>query len=309
MLSCEAYQGDGRNGKGTLSNTGACRILLEGKHLFDFVDLQADLSGYKLLVLPDQIRLDETLAARVQAYVAQGGKVLLTGVSGLKKDADEFALDVGAACAGANPYRPDYAVPAFETVNGETAYVMYTQGMRLSDVTGTVLAYRQAPYFNRDYRHFCSHRHTPNNVSAPLEPAAVATDRVAYIGWNIFEDYATTGELIVKELALHAIDLLLGEARTIKTNLPDRGVTTVTRQGARTIVHLLFAHTSLRGKGIEVIEDAVPLHGVEAAVRLNHAPAKVYLAPEGEAIPFTWDGERVHFTVPQVVLHQMVAVE
>lgn len=309
VLSCEAYNGDGRNGKGTLSNTGACRILLEGKHLFDFIDLEADFSGYKLLILPDQIRLDDALAARVQAYVARGGKVLLTGESGLRSDADAFALDVGAACAGKNPFCPDYAVPDFDTVNGQTAYVMYTPGMRLEDVTGTVFAHRQAPYFNRDYRHFCSHRHTPNDVSAPLEPAAVATDSVAYIGWHLFEDYATSGELIVKELVLHAIDLLLGDARTIRTSLPDRGVTTLTRQGDRHIVHLLFAHTSLRGKGIEVIEDAVPLCDITAAVRLDRAPTRVYLAPEGEELPFTWDGERVRFTVPKVVLHQMVVIE
>lgn len=309
VLSCEAYQGDGRNGKGTDSNTGACRVLLQGKHLFDFIDFESDFGAYKLLILPDQIRMDESLAARVNAYIAAGGKVLLTGESGLKKDAEAFAIDVGAAYAGVNPLRPDYLIPDFETVNGQTAYVMYSQGQLLKDVTGTVIAHRQASYFNRSYKHFCSHRHTPNDVNAALEPAAVVNGSVAYIGWNIFEDYATTGELVVKELALHAIDLLLSDARTIKTNLPDRGVTTVTRQGDRTIVHLLFAHTSLRGKNIEVIEDAVPVCNVNVSVRLEKAPAKVYLAPEGDEIPFTWDGERAHFTVPQVTLHQMIAAE
>ena len=53
MLSCEAFLGTGRNGQGTQSNTGADRILLEGKHLFDFVDAEADFAAYRLLILPD----------------------------------------------------------------------------------------------------------------------------------------------------------------------------------------------------------------------------------------------------------------
>ena len=309
VLSCEAVLSSGRGGFGTDSNTGANRILLEGKHVFDFIDEEADFGNYKLLILPDQILLCEKLTARLEDYIANGGKLLLTGVSGLDMDMKAFTLDVGADFGGFNPVRPDYMIPKFETVNGETAYVMYSQGMLLKNVTGEVFAERQASYFNRAYNHFSSHQHTPNDVDAPLTPAAVKKGSIAYIGWNVFEDYATKGELVCKELALHAIDLLLGDSRTIVTDLPDRGVATVTKQADRTIVHLLFAHTTVRGKGIEVIEDAVPLHDVKVAVRLDKAPSTVYLAPEGDAIPFEWDGARAVFTVPKVVLHQMIAIE
>ena len=218
-------------------------------------------------------------------------------------------LDVGADYAGASEFRPDYMIPDFETVNGETAYVMYSQGQMLQNVTGEVFARRQASYFNRDYTHFCSHQHTPNDVDAPLLPAAVRKGNVAYIGWDVFEDYATKGELVVKELVLHAIDLLLGDERMLKTNLPDRGVATVTEQNGRHIVHLLFAHTTVRGKGVEVIEDALPVRDVSVSVRLDEAPARVFLAPEGTELPFTWDGARASFTVPQVLLHQMVVAD
>ena len=60
---------------------------------------------------------------------------------------------------------------------------------------------------------------------------------------------------------------------------------------------------------MEVIEDAVPLRDVRVALRRESKPSKVFLAPQGEAIDFEWDGERVRFTVPEVTLHQMVAVE
>ncbi len=309
VLSCEAVLGSACTSAETDSNVGACRILLEGKHLFNFIDEEADFAPYKLLILPDHILLCDKLAARLRQYVESGGKLLFSGRSGLNMDASAFMLDVGADFAGLNEFCPDYLVPDFETVNGRTEYVMYSQGMKLENVTGDVFAHRQAPYFNRDGFHFSSHLHTPNDVAVPLQPAAVRKGNIAYIGWNLFMDYAVKGELAVKELALHAIDRLLGDERTVKTSLPDRGVITVARQENRSIVHLLFAHTSVRGKGIEVIEDAVPLRDVEVSLKLDAAPSRVYLAPQGEEIPFECEGQRVRFTVPEVLLHQMVAVE
>ena len=131
--------------------------------------------------------------------------------------------------------------------------------------------------------------------------------------WSILigEEYATVGSLISKELVLHAIDLLLGSERTVCAGLPDRGVVTVTHQAAenRDVVHLLFAHTTVRGKNVEVIEDAVPLYDVPVCLKRDKAPARVYLAPQGEDIPFVYEDGRVKFTVPKVLLHQMVALE
>ncbi len=312
VLSCEAVLGTGRNGFGTSSNVGASRILLEGKYLFDLIDEQTPFENYKLIILPDLILLCDKLTARLKAYIEKGGKVLMTGVSGLSMDEKEFMLDIGAKFAGYSEFKPDYLVPEFDTVNGRAEYVMYSQGVKLTDVTGEVIASRQAPYFNRQPFFFSSHQHTPNDVSAELLPAAVVNGNVAYIGWKIFDDYATKGELIVKELALYAISRLLPEEeRRVTAKLPDRGVLTAAHQAGqnRDIVHLLFAHTSLRGKNTEVIEDAVPLYEVPVSLMAGRKPAKVYLAPTGEELPFDYEDGRVTFTVPKVTLHQMVCVE
>ena len=309
VLSCEAVLGGGRASKGTDSDVGASRVLLEGKHLFDIIDEEADFDRYRMLILPDQILLCDKLAGRLQAYLDRGGRVLLSGCSGLNMDMNAFALNVGADFDGFSEFRPDYVIPNFETVNGRTAYVMYSQGVKLANPSGEVFAFRQAPYFNRGAFHFSSHQHTPNDVAAPLLPAAVIHGNIAYIGWNIFEDYAVKGELIARELVLYAVDRLLGDGRKVYTSLPDRGVVTVTRQESREIVHLLFASTSVRGKGIEVIEDAVPLRDVKVSLKLNAPPRQIRLVPQDVAIAFEWVGGRAEFVVPEVTLHQMVAVE
>lgn len=307
MLSCEAFNDKNDDNS---SNVGACRILLEGKLLFDFIDRETDFSGYKLLILPDEIRVDEELAARLRAYIAQGGKALLTGRSGLKVDADEFALDVGARFVGENPFRPNYMIPEYDAVNGKTAYVMYEQGYLIERTTGEAFAQSGDPYFNRQPFFFSSHQHTPNDPEK-THIAAVQKGGVVYIGWNAFRDYAIKGELHVKEMVLHAVERLLPscERRVSVRRLPDRGVVTVTRQGARDVVHLLFAHTTVRGKGIEVIEDAVPLYNVSASLKRDERPSRVYLAPQMQEIPFEYEDGSVRFTVDCFTLHQMIAVE
>ena len=65
------------------ADLGALRILQEGQFMFDIIDSKHDFSKYKVVVLPDVIRITDTLKASLTKYIASGGKVLLTGNSGL----------------------------------------------------------------------------------------------------------------------------------------------------------------------------------------------------------------------------------
>ena len=77
----------------------------------------------------------------------------------------------------------------------------------------------------------------------------------------------------------------------------------------RMVAHLLFTYTSVRGDGVEVIEDVVPLREVPLTVWLAQSPRRVYLAPSGEELSYVWDGQMATVTVPSVELHQMVVFD
>jgi hypothetical protein len=76
----------------------------------------------------------------------------------------------------------------------------------------------------------------------------------------------------------------------------------------RNILHLLFAHTTLRGKSTEVIEDTVPLIDVNCSIKRDNKPLSVKLVPSGKNLDFTFIDGRVNFTVPEVNIHQMVEI-
>lgn len=292
-----------------LSDAGAARMLLEGHYLFDVADDETDLSAYRVVILPDTIRLDEALAGKLRAFTAGGGRILTTGQSGLKTDADDYALDFGVKCTGKAPCTPSYFRPAFPLKAFENAaFVMYTDARALEKTDGEILGTREDPYFNRSVEHFCSHQHTPcaNRESGPA--VSLGQDG-AVIAWEIFRDYAQMGSLILREMFCYVMDRLLEDNRSVTTDLPAQGVMTLTEQNGRHILHALYASPVRRGKGIEIIEDIVPLYGIHASVRLPQKPARVYLAPQGKDIPYTWEDGRASFTIPEISCHQMVVME
>jgi hypothetical protein len=93
-------------------------------------------------------------------------------------------------------------------------------------------------------------------------------------------------------------------------DMPDRGVVTYTRQEGenRNILHLLFAHTTVRGTNTEIIEDTVPLYNVRCSVKCDKKPTKITLVPENESLDFTLAEGRAEFTVPKVDIHGMVEI-
>ena len=311
IISPEAYVGDLSTGQMTKvddSGSGVCRIMLEGKYLFDVIDFESDLSKYKVIILPDVIRTDIDFAKRLREFCDCGGKVLATGKSALYENSNEFCLNLGAERIKENPYKPDYFRPLEKIKDmGDTGYIMYGNGEKIRCI-GNELGIRENPYFNRTRAHFCSHQHTPNSREYGGAGMTEGKDGI-YIAWNIFADYAQSGELHLKQMAIFALDRLLDSAKTLKTNLPAQGIVTLMKQNDRLICHLLYASPVKRGNGIEVIEDIVPIYNVELAIKTDKKINKVYLAPQKEDIDFTYDDGYISVKLDKIECHQMVVFE
>ena len=79
MLSLEAIVGqEGGQGIGNIgkSDSGAVRMLLEVKSLYYVLDNEADFTKFKVLVLPNRIRVNEKLKEKLAEYLKKVGKYL-----------------------------------------------------------------------------------------------------------------------------------------------------------------------------------------------------------------------------------------
>lgn len=304
VLSEESVTGN-RDSK---ADIGANRMLLEKGYLYNFVDTKTDISGYKVLILPDMKDIPDEMIEKIKAFAANGGKVIASGDALVKNGG--FFLDPGAEYAGKNELAPTYLIPCYETANGVTEYVMRCDFNKITVTDGKVFANMQNPYFNRTLERFCSHMHAPNNPESTC-PGAVIKGNVAYIGWDVFGAYARLGHIYFKELFAFVINEMLGDDATACAYVPDRAVMTYTRQAkeGRNIMHLLYAHTTVRGENTEVIEDTVPLYNVECSVKCSEKPSEIKLVPSGEKLDFEYADDRAYFTVPKVDIHQMVEIK
>lgn len=300
------------NAKNHPADAGACRMLLEGKYLYDVIDTECDFNKYKLIILPDLVELkDASLTEKLQAYVARGGKLLASGISGT--DGEKFLFDFGARFAGKSPFQPSYLHTGFEAMELPTAtFCMYSPLYDLTEVSpeATLLGHSRLPFFNRTMDRFCSHAHTPYETEDHA-PAVVIGKDGGYIAWEIFTEYAEQGSLILRETVTHTIDAILGEKKTLCTSMPSGGVVTLNEQEAenRYVLHALYAIPTRRGKGVEIIEDLPPIYDTRFAVKTEKPIRRVCAVPENREIPFTYEKGTCTFTLDKITCKQVVVLE
>ncbi len=320
---------------GMTVDEGVYRMLTESHQLYDVIDYTSDIDNYDLLIIPDKVELPDNVADNISKYLKQGGKVLLTGKSGLKpggmaggcaKNSKEFALkDFGVEYVSEDEFCPRYVRITPENFKDilPMDYVMYEQGEVVKALPGsTVLAYVVDPYFNRAYDHFCSHQQTPP-AGVTEKPCIVKNKNgnTIYIANPLFTDYALNGNKVYKDIVMQCVKLLLDKPRIIADSLPSTAEVTLRSQkgregqvgqdgqNGRYILHLLHYIPHRRCKALDTIEDKIPLFNSKISVRTDKKPAKVYLAPQRKDLAFSYADGYTNIEVPEINGHQMVVFE
>jgi hypothetical protein len=303
------------------ADIGATRMLLEGHLLFDILDSAMDFSPYKLLLVPDQACIDSTLQAKLNAFLARGGRLLLAGRSALGADGAPL-FDVGAEIAAESRFSLDYILPIPELRPGfvDSPLIMYCQYPRLRVTTGKALGEVIEPYFERAWNHFCSHQHAPQRRQGTGWACGVEKGGVAWLPMDICAAYRKWGQVTTKDFMLACIRRMLGNDNSLESNLPATARVSLTEQPAenRHVLHLLHANLVQRGglqqthmgpMIMEVIEDLTPCCDVRVSLRLARPIRRVTLEPQDEEIPFLRNGDRVEIELAQFTCHQMVALQ
>lgn len=294
-----------------LSDEGAMRMMLELQHTFDFIDRKFDFSPYKLIILPDDIRLDQELSGKFKEYIKNGGKIIATGKSGLTPDGTTFALkEFGVCQPEENPYAP-YYIKIEDEMRGNAdqwEYTHYEQGMKVTAIDNTeVLGHIGVPYFNREYNHYCSHCQTPFDKMTKW-PAITRCGNVMYMAHPYFKDYIVNGMKLYRDIIGKGIELLLAEP-LVKSDLPATVEMTVREQDNRVMIHLIHYIPERKCKSFDIIDTKIPLYNKSVSLRRSQKPSKVYSAPSYKHLDFSYDNGYVHIEVPEIDGYEIVVVE
>ncbi|MEZ5276729.1 MAG: alpha-amylase [Opitutaceae bacterium] len=323
ILSSESENPDPHH-RNRPSDTGATRLLLEGHFLFTVIDRSMAFSPYRLLILPDDIAVDPSLARKLRAYLRKGGRILLSGKSGLKPDGSGFALNIGATWSGQSEYQPDFILPVagLRPSFVDSPFVTYLPSQRIRATRGESLGQVFDPYFNRAWDHFCSHQHAPARPEASGYDLGVTHGGLTYLAHPIFTLYQAYGTVALKEFFENLVRSLIGNDESLRVDLPSTARATINDQPGekRFVLHLLHAPTVARGgslekpspllshppKQIEVIEDLIPIGPVEVSLRLPRKVTGARLVPGGRKLKISQSGGRTIVRVPRFECHAMV---
>lgn len=295
---------------------GAARVLLEGKFTFDVIDLESDLTPYRLVILPDAVPVDKKLKARIDKYVAKGGRVLLTGSSGIDPETG-FVFDVGAEWKGTSPnVGGDFLLPikALRADFVSDPLFMYRAAEKIRIRGGKTLGQVYEPYFDRGPRHFSGHVNAPSKPDASGFAAGVTKGGFTYLSFPIFSAYHQVGTVAMLEIAEKLIDFALGGERLVATSLPRAGRVTVRNQQGkkRDVLHLLHATPALRGttRGapVQPIQELITISDIDVSLAPRTKVRSVRMVPSGEKLAFDLEGSRIRFRVPSMRGHAMVEI-
>lgn len=320
ILSSEYFHHAGD--RNSTADAGAAQMLLELKIPFDVIDGEAEFGAYQVIILPDDIPVDADLAARLNAFVAGGGGLLLSGSSALGADGT-FTIEAGIRSAGEVAFTPSYIRSGrdFGATLTAAPFVVYGTAQQIVAQGAHVLAEIVPPYFNRSYQHFSSHAHAPDDTeAAPLGAAVTLAGRVGYVAYPIFTIYHNVGQPLYKHVVKGLLSRLLPKP-ALTTDLPSAGRATLTHQADRSrhILHLLYGPPQVRGKAIpngegtrvmEMIEDIPAIGPVSAVVRLPRAPKRAYEAVTGQDLAFKELGDGTYgITLDRLHIHAAIVFE
>jgi len=291
---------------------GAVRMLQQLRHQFTIVPPTADLTSYRLVLVPETTVVDEALRAALSAHVARGGALVVVGDALVGTDGGLSVPEAGVEVHGPSPYANTFLrslSPAVPDLGQDT--VVYDRGLRMTPLEGTeVLVGTVEPYFDRTWAHFSGHSYTP---PAALSSWAAVTRRgqVVAIAAPLLLTYGRLGNEVHRLVVQHVLDLLLPRP-ALRATGPLHLETTLRRGSDRTVVHLLSYLPTRVGGGlggdIDLVDDPFPLVDVEVQVACEQEPASATLEPAGTSLPLRWADGVATTTVSVLDGHAMIVL-
>jgi len=299
----------------TPHDQGVANILLENQIDFDVVplDAAADLSHYETLILSGGRFLNESLAKRVNDFVAGGGSLLVLGEGALELKSDRVLIDIGASYAGPASFDVDYLVAGKELGREmvKSPFLNYTPAGRYKAKRGTrVLARIREPYFSRTYEGYCSHQNTPYSEKDAAQGGAFQCGRVILLPHALGAMYHEWGARLHRQFVVNALRRVHRKPVLSVDGMPSGGRINLIHQPARRryVAHLLYGPPVQRGK-CSVIEDLVPLRRVGVGLRVPEKIRRVALPLHPRMLRPIRSGNRVTVELPEFAAHEIIAFD
>ncbi|AXX64402.1 hypothetical protein DS830_02505 [Bombilactobacillus bombi] len=291
---------------------GCNRLLDELGYQFDIIDLKADFSKYKLIILPDIIEYDEESFIKLKQYMALGGKILLSYQSMDTGIYTENTL-TGNLMKGYSSWDRDYIYP--NNILGKDLpkeeHVMYEQGMAVDSLNSQILLETREPYFNREGKFYYGHKHAPSTGKVGV-PAATQKENCIYFSHPVFKIYRDFAPCWVKRILQDALTILLPEKLVNKPQTRPNLSAQLHVNGEKNkyLLHLLDYPLKKNATQLYTIDERTILFDTKFSILVGNQQVKnIKLLRSGQEINFKQQDNYVQFTVPKINGYEVVKIQ
>jgi hypothetical protein len=281
------------------------------EHLVAMRD-NAGLARYALIILPDLGDLAAEAAQTLDAFVADGGRLVATGSSGLNNGGPGQLASLAAERQLASTTKPDLL---WSTYVGPTQEV---------DSEANIYPGPIAPIYGA--YHFCAWKPRAEHRRAMLARAPFGPPEKAYgnlqvshpgyvlwqhgrgrsvqIPWTIGRTYRDLGLTVLRDLIHEVVVQLLAGAETVSADLPEQVELTVHQTGKHTVIHLVNM------SGARRTNFGPPIGVRNGVLRLSttNAAATAHALVSDTACEVTRDGDELSITLPEIGLFEVIVV-
>lgn len=270
---------------------GALHAALENGYSVDLLnedDLLARMADYPLVIVPEQQGLPPNVAQALDAYVQQGGRLLLTG--------SQVAAELGEL-AGVTPVEGGLMGGYIPVGNGCVAIDASWRKVELAAATELApLLTQQEPAIN-----------------LAGTPAATINKRgegaVAAIHGAVFRSYYAGHYPGVRDFVGDIINALDAPGLA-RVHGPWWIEMSVRKQDARTLVQFVNrASAGSLSPGRHMVEDVPNTGPFTITVPIERKPTRCYMAPDEAGLDWTWKDGILTANIAGLAIHNVLAIE
>lgn len=287
---------------------GAARMLSELKYTYDILDPDGDIFKYKVVILPDSVKVSGELEKNLAAYLANGGKVISSGASALSEDESGFALpEWDFEYLGKDTTDTSY-FHLNEKIDGlaDMDYSYYKSGIVMKAKRGnTSFADAIDGYFpNHGYHNLHNYRYVPPKAKNGNSVVLVnKSENVAHIAFPIFSDFHSWQPRVYREIIRILLEKFIPENLIKAKEMPTTSRITVTRGNGYSLLHVKVTHPEVRGNRGAIEEHTELLAGRKIAVKGEYK--SVAKLPSEEPIQSEIKDGYTYITLPQIIGYDM----
>jgi hypothetical protein len=296
---------------------GAAKVLIEGHQQFDiyYNDSFPELTGYKVVVLTENVKLSSVSIQKIDEFVAAGGLLLAEGAATYSKETKDFQLAnvLGLRYLERTPYPFAYFTENEELWNGVARIPQLVEGEFIKTIptTAETLSHIQwpltVPAVNRAFRH-------------PMPPAGEISDfpgisvnrygkgTAIYVAAPVFRTYWNNNHFWVRRIVTNLLDQYDRE-KYFEVEAPVHVEANMMEKDGKKYLHLINFQNIHAGEKsssfYDPIENITPVYDIQVYIndkRIRTATTR----PDNVSLVTEETEEGIVFTVPKVHIHTII---